>query len=218
MMKKLGFTLSEVLITLAIIGVIAAITMPALMTNIMNQQVGTSLAKAYNTLENANKLALAENSVRNLDAIPGVGNNYLNLIKRYVAGHDTAAGNYWSYDRSAGFSSGPGYTSNDGITYYSTAGITARNTNVSYCSGRYYVVEVDVNGQNKGPNTRGIDMFIFFVDTRGHVIPRGGELDKEYFGAQAASYLTNCSRGSVASGGMDCAGAIADNNWRVLYR
>ena len=33
MMKKNGFTLAEVLITLAIIGVVATMTLPALMTN-----------------------------------------------------------------------------------------------------------------------------------------------------------------------------------------
>ena len=38
MMKKNGFTLAEVLITLAIIGVVATLTLPALMTNTQEQQ------------------------------------------------------------------------------------------------------------------------------------------------------------------------------------
>ena len=38
MMKKTGFTLAEVLITLSIIGVVAMMTLPALMTNVQEQQ------------------------------------------------------------------------------------------------------------------------------------------------------------------------------------
>ena len=37
-MKKLGFTLAEVLITLVIIGVIAAMTVPTLMNNTQGQE------------------------------------------------------------------------------------------------------------------------------------------------------------------------------------
>ena len=52
-MKKNGFTLAEVLITLAIIGVIATMTLPALMTNIAEQQARTGLKKGINTLTEA---------------------------------------------------------------------------------------------------------------------------------------------------------------------
>ena len=46
---KRGFTLAEVLITLGLIGVVAAITLPALNSDIRAQQIGPSLAKAVNT-------------------------------------------------------------------------------------------------------------------------------------------------------------------------
>ena len=49
-MKKLGFTLAEVLITLAIIGVVATITLPSLMSNTQEQQAVTAFRKAMNTL------------------------------------------------------------------------------------------------------------------------------------------------------------------------
>ena len=52
-MKKNGFTLAEVLITLAIIGVVATMTLPALMTNTQEQQAKTGLKKAINTLTEA---------------------------------------------------------------------------------------------------------------------------------------------------------------------
>ena len=49
-MKKNGFTLAEVLITLAIIGVVATLTLPALMTNTQEQQAKSALKKGINTL------------------------------------------------------------------------------------------------------------------------------------------------------------------------
>lgn len=52
-MKKNGFTLAEVLITLAIIGVVATLTLPALMTNTQEQQAKTALKKGINTLTEA---------------------------------------------------------------------------------------------------------------------------------------------------------------------
>ena len=53
MMKKQGFTLAEVLITLTIIGVVATMTLPALMTNTQEQQAKTGLKKGINTLTEA---------------------------------------------------------------------------------------------------------------------------------------------------------------------
>ena len=52
---KLGFTLAEVLITLSIIGVVAAIVMPSVMTNYTYKTVGVKLAKFYSQLESATR-------------------------------------------------------------------------------------------------------------------------------------------------------------------
>ena len=48
-MKKNGFTLAEVLITLAIIGIVAVLTLPALNANTQEQQARTALKKMTNT-------------------------------------------------------------------------------------------------------------------------------------------------------------------------
>ena len=45
-MKK-GFTLAEVLITLGIIGVVAALTLPSLITNYRKKQTVAQLKKVY---------------------------------------------------------------------------------------------------------------------------------------------------------------------------
>ena len=49
--NKKGFTLAEVLITLGIIGVIAAITIPAIIGKYRRLQVETGLVVAYDNLK-----------------------------------------------------------------------------------------------------------------------------------------------------------------------
>ena len=49
---QVGFTLAEVLITLGIIGVVAAMTMPTLMTNYQKKSTATQLKKTYATISN----------------------------------------------------------------------------------------------------------------------------------------------------------------------
>lgn len=52
-MKKIGFTLAEVLITLVIIGVIAAMTVPTLMNNTQGQENKTAFKKAISAMNQA---------------------------------------------------------------------------------------------------------------------------------------------------------------------
>ncbi len=59
MMKKNGFTLAEVLITLAIIGVVATMTLPALITNTGEQQYKTGLKKGINTFTEVAQMSKA---------------------------------------------------------------------------------------------------------------------------------------------------------------
>lgn len=57
MKYKFGFTLAEVLITIGIIGVVAAMTIPMLYTNMQKKVTVSKLQKAYSELANAVKLA-----------------------------------------------------------------------------------------------------------------------------------------------------------------
>ena len=52
-MKKPAFTLAEVLLTLTIIGVVAALTVPNLMGAVEDKELAAQAQKAYNTLQNA---------------------------------------------------------------------------------------------------------------------------------------------------------------------
>ncbi|MBQ2870396.1 type II secretion system protein, partial [bacterium] len=55
-LKRKAFTLAETLITLSIIGVIAAMTVPTLMSNIDKQTYVTGAKKAYSQLQNTTKM------------------------------------------------------------------------------------------------------------------------------------------------------------------
>ena len=58
---KNGFTLAEVLITLGIIGIVAALTLPTLIQNHRKKEVETKLAKIYSVMNQAIMLSEAEN-------------------------------------------------------------------------------------------------------------------------------------------------------------
>lgn len=60
-MFKKGFTLAEVLITLGIIGIVAALTFPALMQTYKKKEVETRLKRFYSMINQAIKLSEVEN-------------------------------------------------------------------------------------------------------------------------------------------------------------
>lgn len=53
--RKLAFTLAEVLITLGIIGIVAAITIPQLINNYKAKRLRTQFLKSYSTIQQAFK-------------------------------------------------------------------------------------------------------------------------------------------------------------------
>ena len=58
--RNAAFTLAEVLITLGIIGVVAAITIPTLISNHQKEVVGKRLQKFYSTMQNAFNFAMID--------------------------------------------------------------------------------------------------------------------------------------------------------------
>ena len=67
MRKSLGFTLAEVLITLAIIGVVAAMTIPSVIVNTNQQEFKTGLKKAVSVLNQAITMNIALENVSPAD-------------------------------------------------------------------------------------------------------------------------------------------------------
>ena len=141
MNKKSGFTLAEVLVTLMIIGVIAAMTIPSLMQSTSQQEYKAAFKKAVSMLNQAVTLNYA---LDGLDGTDFTGSSFYNLMtQRLNVMSSTAA-------------SAEVYTA-DGMYFKalaSGASLTATGCAVeapmdtsNVCS----VVSVDVNGM-KGPN------------------------------------------------------------------
>lgn len=153
-MKKNGFTLTEVLITLGIIGVIVALTIPALSQNVSQKSVGPALSKAIANLESVNRKALAEkNALRLYD----VDEDYSEIIKQQMNAicSDAEDDNFTC-------------TSNDGIAYLGPKG--------SFTSGdgksNSFNITIDINGK-KGKNKIDIDQFTADIYASGEVKPTG---------------------------------------------
>ena len=68
--RKAAFTLAEVLITLGIIGIVAAMTLPTVITNVQKKVVENQLKVFNTTINNAFRMAQAEHGGRFDDWIP----------------------------------------------------------------------------------------------------------------------------------------------------
>ena len=84
---RLGFTLAEVLITLGIIGVVVALTMPALIANHKKQVIANQLKKSYSTISQALTTSISENgdfSEWGIKAQESAGVNYQEKLSTLV--------------------------------------------------------------------------------------------------------------------------------------
>lgn len=188
-----GFTLAEVLITLVIIGIIAAMTIPTLMKNTQKQEFVTGLKKANSTLQQA-----MINMARNNDSSPGDYSflnvtNFMdemakvtNVIKRCNTTAACLGNNYnTTYRRlsnnptTSGIAiNGKGIITADGIIYvivnYNQAHGQAPEDNAKTLG---YLV-VDVNGL-KEPNIWGRDVFLFDLISDKGLVPGGSFSDSD---------------------------------------
>lgn len=224
MMKKNGFTLAEVLISLAIIGVVAAITLPSLILNVEKRKVGPSVMKAVNTLESATSLALQKYNVRKLTDIKTNGDT--TQEERLLIGlalTDFTKLSPVPYQPKVGETlDGEPYATKDGIVFLDKAfdGIATEKG----VQGAAYQINIDINGE-KGPNKYGRDIFLLYVLDNGEVAPSGSySLYKRY--SQTGYWLESCktfdkedqeAKKEPPVDTKTCAGAIVDNGGRVLY-
>ena len=150
-MKKIkSFTLAEVLITLVIIGIIAAITIPMIMANHRRTEYSGKIKKFYANMNNAIKLAQIEEGV---PIYEWKFNNYHELMDNYL-------GKYLNYIKIEDASDClPGCTNvylSDGTRFGFDCAQNFSNANDEIC------VIFDVNGE-KGPNSWGRDFFQFGI-------------------------------------------------------
>jgi len=166
MMKEKGFTLAEALIVLVIIGVIAALTIPAVLINTEQNEYKTAFKKAVSSINEAVQLNIALNGEGPDQASttgPSADDSLFNMLRSRMSVVSTSD-NYTGGGATGNYA----FFTTDGMrfefpTAAPTVSINGKNTwNLGHCgvegdsdsAGEAYhpcFVVVDVNGERK-PN------------------------------------------------------------------
>lgn len=223
-LNKKAFTLAEVLITLAIIGIVATMTVKTLIQNSEERSYMSALTKNYAVITNAYNLAVADNGTPDswdltTDPSPNILNKlipFLNISKDCTDGSTGCWAknvNYLRLDPTLGGSQTydsqdyPKIKLTDGTSIlgrvFTTNCITSYGTSkeLKNICGTYYI---DINGDKK-PNQWGKDVFALWVTKYG-IVPRGSAQDTIY------SFSSDCNGAAgVNQYGGSCAGWVLTN-------
>lgn len=241
-MKK-GFTLAEVLITLGIIGVVAALAAPALNNSAQKAKVGPALSKFISTLENAHQHITADNEADSLTAVTnGDVDTYLTELSKYVKGvKDTKKidsftpkpSNYDGKSYEDGSLLNGDMDSTSKIYKFADGSamvLKHYNRDSSHSAGSYLgnvaSLWFDINGFENKPNRTGKDEFRFYIDDSGAVYPDGGYIKKNIYDQAGINLMGNlwdgangtCDETAVKRGGVYCGASVVDNGFKVIYK
>lgn len=235
-----AFTLAEVLITLTIIGVIAALTIPALINNYQKQTYVTQLKKAYSQINEALKLLSIDKDCTDDLKCTGLfdttttnttlGDELVKYLKIYkncqaLANQDCQAANtnpnYDGSDVNIYHLNEWGYYSfitADGASFLvfnlrQNCSDSVAVSTLGYASQYCGFIYVDVNGPQKGPNYMGRDTFSFFITNgKGALLyPARGMDDSNNW------WKTNNGCSPLNKEGVACTARIIEENWQMNY-
>ena len=236
--RKIAFTLAEVLVTLGIIGVVSAMTVPTLMQNYQRQSYVTQLHKVYNELTQAflqfkndrNAIWLSEaGHVRHQDMMPFM-KQYFKVVQD--CGKTSTPCFASSYKNLSG-STFELTTKDEDATYYGVLASGASfgiksdgiDTGTNYTDDFLYRIAIDVNGQ-KGPNIYGRDLFILYIFSDGvvdayRVNPDCRENNNCTLGANPSEHREKLYESCASSTGNTwydgCFAKILNDNWEMNY-
>ena len=233
MTKKQGFTLAEVLITLGILGAIAAMTLPSVTANVMESQLKTAFKTSHNTISDKLDAAMAledVNDIRELKAFQQASiedfyrelGKYLNFTK--VEGEHTVFALNEGATQVATWPEAntkqihtKAFMYVEDFTENANAGGAAIRAAGGTLLRRNAIVWLDVNGYTK-PNRLGYDVYKFYLGQDGRLYPVGGA-DVSLFESAGASETTMSWEGSSEDfkcdksvQGMGCAGRLAETD------
>ena len=179
-----GFTLAEVLITLGIVGVVAAMTIPTLMKNYQNVQYYSAFQKGYAEISQIIQDLIYENvdmvgAISEYGSIAGAIKAKAKIVKTCPGGtldgecmpSNAITKNINNAPSVENLSARDRHVFQDGISV--NAGTNSNTCTRVYANMQDLCGEIimDTNGI-KPPNTRGRDIFYFFV-TKNKLIPDG---------------------------------------------
>ena len=205
-----AFTLAEVLITLGIIGVVAAMTIPTLINNSQNRELQSALNKGYSEISQALKLMELDIGceVRPQDYAPRTFvNSYKNYFKHIkfaplsFQANDTETNDYNTMKeyRTYNKSKNVFYNMLDDGQFILSDGALIMINNEAY---NILLISIDVNGLKKGPNIWGKDLFTFEINSAGKLLPMGAD------GTRYTDMSEYCSKNSSSNiNGIGCTSA-----------
>ena len=196
-MKKFAFTLAEVLITLGIIGTVAAMTLPSLITRNQNKALEAGLKKNYSVIQQALDMYQAENGERLKPEDTGLSkssNDLSNLLLPYFQVLTDCGYSYISKCMPLPDGEEAGDTKKVSYIYKTYNNNTLNLTLLDdeqfvLLDGSLILIEntgnktakknrfisVDVNGIEKRPNKWGHDLFTFQLMNDGRILPMGAD-------------------------------------------
>lgn len=230
--KKFGFTLAEVLITLGIIGVVAALTMPSLIANYQKKQTVSKLQKDMATVQQAIKMSEAFNGETVNWTLPDkthLGNTqafaenyffpYLKTIKTSIptsedcwADTKTIAGNEAVDYKISGFGQvcGCAVLNNGTSIYFWTHGPHPIDYN-----DHHLQISIDINGHRKGPNMLGKDVFAMIIPFKsGKIVPMANDYSRDEI--ISTTFKHGCNKDNQSGyAGVSCASLILKDSWQM---
>ncbi len=207
--------MAEVLVTLGIIGVVSAMTVPSLMQNYQRQSYVTQLHKVYNELSQALLRYQNDKNALNLTEAGLTSNveaeNFIKKYFRVVQTCDTTSDCFASNYKTLSGAAYDNVMTTELKSFVLASGASIR-PNYAKENDKLLNIAVDINGQ-KGPNIHGRDLFYLFVYNNGLIDDRGASapLSKDY---RAASFTERCEKISNIGG---CFGKILNDNWEMKY-
>ena len=232
-----AFTLAEVLVTLGIIGVVSAMTVPTLMQNHQRKTYVTQLHKVYNEMQQAflqeitdkNALNLKEAGLTTDEAVVNFMKKRFKVIQDCEDKFEPCfADEYSSMDGSERGSLVNGTRNPYSSCYTIASGASIclgelSTENEEQLSGALYV---DINGQ-KGPNVGGRDMFTMRYYNDGsidvyRVTPECRVNSASCVGScgsEPKEIRENRFNGVcvISNAGDDCIGKLLNDNWEMNY-
>ncbi len=214
---KKAFTLAEVLVTLSIIGIIAAMTIPTMISNYQKHTYVVGLKKANSELLNAIKMMpLTENCpAGDLDCAGWYNNKPIDgmtfnetgyavqkslyLLSKQFKGVKFVQDSKFEFiaksfsDRVNGTQRRDRQDGLENVGFVTQDGMTFTSSGASG-------LEVDVNGK-KGPNNYGRDIFLFDINAEG-ISPKGIEY-KETIKQECKTYGYSCTWRVLSEDKMD---------------
>ena len=240
--KNNGFTLAEVLITLGIIGVVAAMTLPTLIQNHQKRSLEVATQKFYSTMSQAVKKYMADEGVDDLRNTPltdmsedesGGEDAYKaceDFVQKYlkvakVCENGCSADNYKMLNGEISEALGlkPEDSSYTGTFMLADGAVFDINPGTSWWPIELYV---DVNGR-KGPNKIGYDLWSMDIFYDGSIDENSVNPEcKKYGGEDYCNGVNSpsevrevrfesCKANNLGYGG--CFGHFLENNFKFDY-